>query len=89
MSLKIQILNYKRLAAFGTTTAVVVPTISEIVRNLYGITKDQVAAARVFVPEFSKESKRMTFILIIYAVAFVSKSAYQWYMFSLHLSTGN
>jgi hypothetical protein len=48
--------GYKRLAAFGTTTAVVVPTVSEIVRNLYGITKDQVAAARVFVPEFSKES---------------------------------
>ena len=48
--------GYKRLAAFGTTTAVVVPTLSEIVRNLYGITKDQVAAARVFVPEFSKES---------------------------------
>ena len=48
--------GYKRLAAFGTTTAVVVPTLSEIVRNLYGITKDQVAAAREFVPEFSKES---------------------------------
>jgi hypothetical protein len=53
--------GYKRLAAFGTTTAVVVPTVSEIVRNLYGITKDQVAAARVFVPEFSKES-----ILFVY-----------------------
>jgi hypothetical protein len=53
--------GYKRLAAFGTTTAVVVPTLSEIVRNLYGITKDQVAAARVFVPEFSKES-----ILFVY-----------------------
>jgi hypothetical protein len=48
--------GYKRLAAFGTTTAVVVPTMSEIIRNLYGITKDQVAAAREFVPEFSKES---------------------------------
>jgi hypothetical protein len=46
--------GYKRLAAFGTTTAVVVPTMSEIIRNLYGITKDQVAAARVFVPEFFK-----------------------------------
>jgi hypothetical protein len=53
--------GYKRLISFGTTTAVVVPTITEIGRNLYGITKDQVAAARVFVPEFSKES-----ILFVY-----------------------
>ena len=53
--------GYKRLAAFGTTTAVIVPTVSEIVRNLYGITKDQVVAAREFVPEFSKES-----ILFVY-----------------------
>lgn len=48
--------GYKRLAAFGLTTGVVVPTASEIIRNLYGITKDQVAAVREFVPEFSKES---------------------------------
>jgi hypothetical protein len=53
--------GYKRLISFGTTTAVAVPTITEIGRNLYGITKDQVAAARVFVPEFSKES-----ILFVY-----------------------
>ena len=53
--------GYKRLLSFGTTTAIVVPTASEIVRNLYGITKDQVAAAREFVPEFSKES-----ILFVY-----------------------
>jgi hypothetical protein len=38
--------GYKRLISFGTTTAVVVPTITEIGRNLYGITKDQVAAAK-------------------------------------------
>ena len=53
--------GYKRLITFGTTTGVVVPTLSEIVRNLYGITKDQVAAVREFVPEFSKES-----ILFVY-----------------------
>ena len=53
--------GYKRLASFGVTTAVVVPTASEIIRNLYGITKDQVTAAREFVPEFSKES-----ILFVY-----------------------
>jgi hypothetical protein len=53
--------GYKRLASFGVTTAVVVPTASEIIRNLYGITKDQVAAVREFVPEFSKES-----ILFVY-----------------------
>jgi hypothetical protein len=53
--------GYKRLISFGTTTAVAVPTASEIIRNLYGVTKDQVAAARIFVPEFSKES-----ILFVY-----------------------
>jgi len=53
--------GYKRLISFGTTTAIAVPTASEIIRNLYGVTKDQVAAARVFVPEFSKES-----ILFVY-----------------------
>lgn len=56
--------------------------LSAVIYTIYKLTS-------LFGNEFSKESKRMTFILIIYAVAFVSKSAYQWYMFSLHLSTGN
>jgi len=48
-------LGVKRAVFFGGTTTVAVPTISEILRNLYGITKDQVAAIRQFVPSYSKD----------------------------------
>ena len=49
-------LGLKRLASAGTTIGVVVPTTAEILRNLYGITKDMAAAAREFVPYFSTDS---------------------------------
>ena len=49
-------IGYKRLASAATTIGVAIPVTGEILRNLYGITKDMAAAAREFVPYYSKES---------------------------------
>ena len=49
-------IGYKRLASAATTIGIAIPVIGEITRNLYGITKDMAAAAREFVPYYSKES---------------------------------
>ena len=49
-------IGIKRLASFAGVTALAVPTINAIGRGLYGITQEQVAAVREFVPAFSKES---------------------------------
>jgi hypothetical protein len=49
-------LGYKRLASAGITIGIAVPTISEIMRNLYGFTKEKLAAVREFAPFYSKDS---------------------------------
>jgi len=46
----------KRMFAFGTGTAAVVPGIQAAVHAQYGITNKMVAAARFFVPDFSRDS---------------------------------
>lgn len=49
-------IGIKRLASFGATTAIAIPTINAIGRGLYGVAENQVAAIREFVPLFSKEN---------------------------------
>jgi hypothetical protein len=49
-------IGLKRLASAGVTIGVAVPTISEIMRNLYGFSKEKLAAVREFAPFYSKES---------------------------------
>ena len=49
-------IGLKRLLGFGTVTAVAFPVVSQIVRGISGITKDEDTAARQFVPEYSKYS---------------------------------
>jgi len=49
-------IGMKALASFAGVTAVLVPTINAIGRGLYGVTQDQVAALREFLPLFSKEN---------------------------------
>ena len=46
----------RRLIGFGTAVAVIPPTVTEMFRGMYGITRDQVAAIRRFLPEWSRES---------------------------------
>ena len=46
----------KRLLGFGTTVATIPPALVEIYRGMYGITRDQLAAMRRFLPEWSRES---------------------------------
>jgi hypothetical protein len=48
-------IGLKRLASAGVTIGVAVPTISEIMRNLYGFSKEKLAAVREFAPFYSKE----------------------------------
>jgi hypothetical protein len=49
-------IGLKRLASAGVTIGVAVPTISEIMRNLYGFSKEKLAAVREFAPFYSKSS---------------------------------
>ena len=54
-------IGLKRLLGFGTVTAVAFPVVSQIVRGISGITKDEDTAARQFVPEYSKYSNLFLF----------------------------
>ncbi len=49
-------IGMKALASFAGVTAIAIPTINAIGRGLYGVTQDQVAALREFLPLFSKEN---------------------------------
>jgi hypothetical protein len=44
------------MISFGTGTAVAVPAIASMVHGLYGVTNKMVAAARFFVPDFSRNN---------------------------------
>jgi hypothetical protein len=46
----------RRLLGFGTTVATIPPALVEIYRGMYGITREQLAAMRRFLPEWSRES---------------------------------
>ena len=46
----------RRLIGLGTTLAIIPPTVVEAFRGIYGITRDELAAMRRFLPEWSKES---------------------------------
>jgi hypothetical protein len=46
----------KRMVSFGTGIAVALPSIQAAVHGAYGITNKMVAAARFFVPDFSRDS---------------------------------
>ena len=46
----------KRLLGFGTAVTVIPPTLVEMFRGMYGITRDELSAMRRFLPEWSKES---------------------------------
>jgi hypothetical protein len=46
----------RRLIGLGTTLAIIPPTVVEGFRGLYGITRDELAAMRKFLPEWSRES---------------------------------
>jgi len=46
----------RRLIGFGTATAVIPPTVVEVYRGLYGITREQLGAMKRFLPEWSRES---------------------------------
>jgi hypothetical protein len=46
----------KRMISFGTGTAVAVPAIASMVHGMYGITNKMIAAARFFVPDFSRNN---------------------------------
>jgi len=52
----------KRLVSFGATTAVAIPTISAMLKGLYGLTNDTIAAVREFVPDFSKDNPLMVYV---------------------------
>jgi hypothetical protein len=52
----------KRLASFGTTTAIAIPAMAAILKGMYGITNDMISAAREFTPDFMKDDA-----LLIYA----------------------
>jgi len=46
----------RRLIGLGTTLAIIPPTVVEGFRGLYGITREELAAMRKFLPEWSRES---------------------------------
>jgi len=46
----------RRLLGFGTAVTVIPPTVVEMFRGIYGITRDELAAMRRFLPEWSRES---------------------------------
>jgi len=46
----------KRLLGYGITVATIPPALVEIFRGMYGITREQLAAMRRFLPEWSRES---------------------------------
>ena len=46
----------KRLLGFGTAVTVIPPTMVEMFRGMYGITRDELSAMRRFLPEWSRES---------------------------------
>ncbi len=46
----------RRLIGLGTTLAIIPPTVVEAFRGMYGITRDELAAMRRFLPEWSRES---------------------------------
>ena len=46
----------RRLIGLGTTLAIIPPTVVEAFRGMYGITRDELAAMRNFLPEWSRES---------------------------------
>ena len=48
-------IGLKRLAGFGTAVAVIPPTVTEVFRGLYGITREQLKGVRDFLPEWSRD----------------------------------
>jgi hypothetical protein len=46
----------RRLLGFGTAVTTIPPALVEIFRGMYGITRDELAAMRRFLPEWSRES---------------------------------
>ena len=44
----------RRLIGLGTTLAIIPPTVVEAFRGIYGITRDELAAMRKFLPEWSE-----------------------------------
>jgi hypothetical protein len=46
----------KRMMTFGTVTAASLPAIQSMVHGVYGVTNKMVAAARFFVPDFSRNN---------------------------------
>ena len=46
----------RRLLGFGTAVSIIPPTVVEAFRGLYGVTRDELAAMRRFLPEWSRES---------------------------------
>ena len=46
----------RRLLGFGTAVTTIPPALVEIYRGIYGITRDELAAMRRFLPEWSRES---------------------------------
>ena len=46
----------RRLLGYGTAVSIIPPTLVEIYRGIYGITRDQLAAMRRFLPDWSRES---------------------------------
>ena len=46
----------RRLVGYGTAVSLIPPTIVEIFRGLYGISREELAAIRRFLPEWSRES---------------------------------
>ena len=46
----------RRLLGLGTTLAIIPPTLVEIFRGAYGITREELSAMRRFLPEWSRES---------------------------------
>jgi len=55
-------IGQKRIASFGATTAVAIPTISAIMKGLYGVTNDMIAAVREFVPDYSKNNAILVYV---------------------------
>jgi hypothetical protein len=46
----------RRLLGFGTAVTVIPPTVVEMFRGMYGITREELSAMRRFLPEWSRES---------------------------------
>tara|TARA_X000001388_G_scaffold52760_1_gene38517 strand:+ start:816 stop:4604 length:3789 start_codon:yes stop_codon:yes gene_type:complete len=46
----------RRLIGYGTAVSIIPPAVTEIFRGIYGFSRDEVAALRRFLPEWSRES---------------------------------